>query len=65
MNQWLKMALVAMIAAFSTAAVLDYLDTQTMGVGIRDIHAVKAECEKAGAKCVMLWDFVKVENDYE
>jgi len=46
-------------------AAIDYRDTQTMGVGMHDIQAVKAECEKAGAECVMLWDFVKVEADYE
>jgi hypothetical protein len=65
MSKWLKMAAVAMIAAFSTAATLDYLDTKTMGVGIHDIQAVKAECEKGGKKCVMVWDFVEVETDYK
>jgi len=65
MNQWLKMALVAMLAAFSTAAALDYTDTQTMGVGMHYIQSAKADCERGGKKCVMLWDFMEVENDYE
>jgi hypothetical protein len=43
----------------------DYRDTKTMGVGMHDIQAVKAECESKGKECVMLWDFVEVGVDNE
>jgi hypothetical protein len=65
MNQWLKMALVAMLAGFASAAMTDWRNTETMGVGAHYIREAKTDCEKSGKECVMLWDFVEVEADYE
>jgi hypothetical protein len=65
MNQWLKMALVAMLAGFASAAMTDWRNTQTMGVGAHDIRAAKSDCESSGKECAMIWEFVEVGADYE
>ena len=65
MNQYLKMFAIAFIAGAIYAAYTDYRDTQTMGVGMHYIQSAKADCERGGKTCVMLWDFMEVENDYE
>jgi hypothetical protein len=36
----------------------------TAGTSIADIEAVKADCEKSGKECAMIWEFVEVEADY-
>lgn len=40
-------------------------ETKTMGVSVSDIREAKADCEKSGKECVIVWDFVEVEADYE
>ena len=60
-----ELIICALLSGFASAAFTDYMDTQTMGVGMHDIQAVKDECEKSGSECVMMWDFVKLENDYD
>lgn len=65
MKDFIKIWIVAFIAGGIYAAYTDYTDTQTMGVGMHYIQSAKADCEEGGKKCVMLWDFVEAEVDYE
>ena len=59
------MVLVGAICGALFGAWFDYTGTKTMGVGMHYIQSAKADCEKSGKECVMLWDFVEVEADYE
>jgi hypothetical protein len=46
-------------------AAIDYRDTKTIGVSMNYIQSAKADCEKSGKECAMVFDFVPVEADYE
>jgi hypothetical protein len=61
----MKFIIFLILAGFVFAAWSDYVETKTMGVGLHKIQRAKAECEAQGKECVMLWDFVAVEADYE
>jgi len=61
----MKFIILGLLCGFSAAAMTNYFNTKTMGVSVSDIKAAKADCEKSGKECVMLWDFVEVEADYE
>ena len=52
-------------AGFASAAMTDYRDTQTMGVGAHDIQEAKAECEASGKECKFIWGFEEKVVDYE
>lgn len=36
-----------------------------VGADYELIQSAKADCEKSGKECVIVWDFVEVEADYE
>lgn len=65
MKDFIKIWIVAFIAGGIYAAYDHHRETQTIGVSMSYIQSAKADCERGGKKCVMLWDFMEVENDYE
>ena len=65
MREAIKMFLLAAIGGALVGVWFDYTGTKTMGVGMHYIKSAKTDCEKSGKECVMLWDFVEVEADYE
>jgi len=43
-----ELIICALLAGFASAAMSDWRNTKTMGVGASDIRAAKAECESSG-----------------
>jgi hypothetical protein len=65
MKEFIKMLIGSFIACCIYAAYDHYRDEKAIGLSISYIKYAKADCEKSGKECVMLWDFVEVEADYE
>jgi hypothetical protein len=54
-----------LLGVFVGAMIIGPLAKSTIGGGIGHFWLAKYDCEKSGKECVMLWDFVEVEADYE
>jgi hypothetical protein len=65
MREAIKMVLLGAIGGALVGVWFDYTDTKTMGVGMHYIQSAKAECERSGRECAMIWEFVELEADYE
>lgn len=59
-----ELIICALLSGVASAAMTDWRNTQTMGVGAHDIRAAKSDCESSGRECAMIWEFVEVEADY-